>query len=338
MFELPAALADQVARLAEPTNQRSQDQLGATTRQLIDRYQADTPAVPGRPIMAGEREALAYAVYRMPATYAAIRTVLDQLPDQSVAPGAHHLDIAGGTGAAVWAVADRWPEIAGHTVLEQSEAAINLGRKLAVGAANGPVRQTGWERLVIKAGIKLPAADVVSIGYLLSEIDGGLRTDLIKTALASTRQLMIITEPGTKNGYRRILDAREQVIAAGWQIVVPCPHQLTCPLRNQERDWCHFSARLNRTAVHRRAKGAELGYEDEKFSYLVATPPPVGQPDGQVVGQADGRVLRHPRFGKGRVELVVCQQSGRAERVTVTKRDQDQYRQARKIEWGDPWP
>jgi len=334
VFELPAALADQVARLAGPTNQRNQDQLGVTTRQLIDRYQSDTPAVPGKPIMAGEREALAYAVYRMPATYAAIRTVLDQLPDQSVLPGAQHLDIAGGTGAAVWAVADRWPAVAGHTVLEQSTAAINLGRKVAAGAGSGPVRQANWEQFVISAGVELPAADVVTIGYLLSEIDARLRTELIEAALASTRQLMIITEPGTKNGYRRILDAREQVIEAGWRILAPCPHQLDCPLQNDEGDWCHFSARLNRSVVHRRAKGAELGYEDEKFSYLVAAPAPVSQANGPV----DGRVLRHPRFPKGRVELVVCQQSGRAERVTVAKRDPDLYRQARKVEWGDPWP
>lgn len=329
MFELPAALADQVARLATSTTRHNQDQLGTTTRQLINRYQADTPAVPGSPIMAGEREALAYAVYRMPATYAAIRTVLDQLPDRAVSPGARHLDIAGGTGAAVWAVADRWPGIEIHTVLEQSSAAISLGRRLA-GGADGPVRQTGWEQFVITAGVALPESDVVTIGYLLSEIDRGLRTALIDAVVASARQLVIITEPGTKNGYRRILDARDQLIAAGWRIVAPCPHQLVCPLQEQEQDWCHFSARLNRTAVHRRVKGAELGYEDEKFSYLVAAPQPVGQ--------AAGRVLRHPSFPKGRVELVVCQQSGRAERVTVAKRDQDRYRRARKIEWGDPWP
>ena len=337
MFELPAALAAEMARLAGSTNQRNQDQLGATTRQLIDRYQADTPAEPGRPIMGGEREAMAYAVYRMPATYAALRTVLDQLPDRTVSPGAQHLDIAGGTGAAVWAVADRWPGIGGHTVLEQSAAAISLGRRLAA-RADGPVRQTSWQQFVIDAGVRLPAADVVTIGYLLSEVDDRLRTELINAALASTRQLMIITEPGTKKGYRRILGAREQVIEAGWRIIAPCPHHLICPLQDQERDWCHFSARLNRTAVHRRAKGAELGYEDEKFSYLVATPQPLGGADSPPVDRIAGRVLRHPRFAKGRVELVVCQPSGQAEQVTVTKRDHDRYRQARKIEWGDPWP
>ncbi|GAB3914366.1 rRNA methyltransferase [Microlunatus endophyticus] len=327
MFELPGDLAAAVARLSD--GQSRQDQLGATTRQLIERYQADTPAVPGRPIMAGDREALAYAVYRMPATYAAIRTVLEQVPDTCIPASVRHLDIAGGTGAAVWAVADRWPQVADHRVIEQSVAAIDLGRRLQK-SASGPVGRTSWEQRVINSRIELGEADLITVGYLLSEIDAGLRTALLDAALASARRLLVIVEPGTKTGYRRILDARDQIIAADWQIVAPCPHQADCPLAGQERDWCHFSARLNRSSIHRRAKSAELGFEDEKFSYLVAAPTPVRRPQG--------RVLRHPSFPKGRVEFSCCQASGAAERVTIAKRDADRYRAARKIEWGDPWP
>jgi ribosomal protein RSM22 (predicted rRNA methylase) len=325
MFELPPDLADAIGRLTG----RSHDQLATTTQRLIDRYQADTPATPGKPIMSGDREALAYAAYRMPATYAAIRTVLDQLPDGIMQPDASHLDVAGGTGAAVWAVADRWPEVGSHTVLEQSAAAIELGRRL-LSTATTTAARTRWQQSVINDHVQLPPADVTTIGYLLSEIDEKLRRQLIDAALDSTRRLLIITEPGTKKGYRRILDARDQTIGAGWHLVAPCPHQLTCPLQERPGDWCHFSARLNRSSVHRRIKGAELGYEDEKFSYLVVAPEPADR--------AEGRVLRHPQFGKGRVELMVCQDSGAASRVTVGKRDHDRYRAARKIEWGDQWP
>lgn len=325
MFGLPAELAEAVARLSAG----DQDQLGATTQRLINRYQADRPAVPGQPIMAGDPEALAYAVYRMPATYAAIRSVLDQLPDSAVAAGARHLDVAGGTGAAVWAVADRWPDTGRHTVIEQSAAAIKLGRRLAA-AATGTVSGARWEQRVITGAAELPEAELITVGYLLSELDEPLRATLIDAALARATQLLIIVEPGTKNGYRRILQARDRMITAGWHLIAPCPHQLRCPLQSQERDWCHFSARLNRSIAHRRIKGAELGYEDEKFSYVVAAPQPLPR--------AEGRVLRHPQFPKGRVELMVCQSSGVASRVTVAKRDQDRYRAARNIEWGDPWP
>ncbi|MCI0389431.1 MAG: small ribosomal subunit Rsm22 family protein [Acidobacteria bacterium] len=31
-------------------------------------------------------------------------------------------------------------------------------------------------------------------------------------------------------------------------------------------DWRHFAARIERSSLHRRINGAELGYEDGKYS------------------------------------------------------------------------
>ena len=348
MAELPADLA---AALQRATSGVKQDQLSAVTGRLIDRYQADHPAAPGDPIMAGDQEAQAYAAYRMPATYAAITAVLDQLPE--VEP-ITHLDLAGGTGAAVWAVANRWASIEQHTVLEQAPAAITLGRALAAGSDHASVRETQWERVVFGASSgpstgsgplgagggpstgsgSWGRADVVTIGYLLSEIDESLQQKVIRAAAESAGELLIIVEPGTTKGYRRIISARDQLLAAGMSLVAPCPHQLRCPLQDQDQDWCHFSARVNRSAAHRRAKGAELGYEDEKFSYLVAAPPtPI-----DATNRADNRVLRHPQYPKGRVRLELCRRDGTAGPTTIAKRDKENYRLARKIEWGDSWP
>ena len=39
-------------------------------------------------------------------------------------------------------------------------------------------------------------------------------------------------------------------------------------------NWCHFAVRLARTSLHRDVKGARLGYEDEKYSFLVVSPDP----------------------------------------------------------------
>lgn len=327
MADLPS---DLTAALARETRRSSHDQLTSVTGRLIDRYQADHPARPGDPIMSGDIEARGYAAYRMPATYAALTAVLDQLPD-AAAPTSH-LDIAGGTGAALWAVAQRWPRIADQVVLEQAPAAIRLGRQLAGASEHASIRAADWRQTVLTGAVRLPSADVVTVGYLLSEIDAALQRRVIAAAATAAAELLIIVEPGTKKGYRRIIDARAQLIEAGLRIVAPCPHDHQCPWAGQDKEWCHFAARVNRSALHRSVKGAELGYEDEKFSYLVAVPA------ASSLHPAEGRVLRHPRQPKGRVQLEVCRADGTVADVTIAKRDAATYRAARRTRWGDPHP
>ena len=94
------------------------------------------------------------------------------------------------------------------------------------------------------------------------------------------------------------------------------------------KDWCHFSARLERTSVHRRLKDASLGYEDEKFSYLIFSKSPVVA--------AEDRIIRHPRIHGGHVQLELCSPNG-LQRITVGKSKKEAYRRARKVGWGDAW-
>ena len=94
------------------------------------------------------------------------------------------------------------------------------------------------------------------------------------------------------------------------------------------KDWCHFSQRLERSSEHRQLKGGGLGYEDEKFSYVVAT--------RNDVTPAKERIVRHPRKHSGHVQLLLCTPRGLEER-TITKSQKENYRKARKAEWGDEW-
>ena len=94
-------------------------------------------------------------------------------------------------------------------------------------------------------------------------------------------------------------------------------------------DWCHFSQRLERTAQHRRLKGAELGYEDEKFSYLVAT--------RLDVPAAHARIVRHPGKHGGHVQLELCTSRGTIENTTVAKSNKEAYKRARQAKWGENW-
>jgi ribosomal protein RSM22 (predicted rRNA methylase) len=117
------------------------------------------------------------------------------------------------------------------------------------------------------------------------------------------------------------------MIEAGRRIVAPCPHQGACPIKPGQ-DWCHFGARVNRSALHRRIKDADLSYEDEKFSYVVGVP-------GEGLHDPGGRVLRRPTQRKGLVSLRLCNPDGTCSDRIVTKRHGDDYRRARDVSWGD---
>lgn len=93
-----------------------------------------------------------------------------------------------------------------------------------------------------------------------------------------------------------------------------------------ESDWCHFSARFDRTSLHRRLKGGSLGYEDEKFSYIAAAKLPV------TVEAA--RVISHPLNQPGFIQLQLCTPIG-LQTLSITKRDKVAWKRARKTDWGD---
>ncbi|HEX3155503.1 MAG TPA: small ribosomal subunit Rsm22 family protein, partial [Candidatus Angelobacter sp.] len=94
-------------------------------------------------------------------------------------------------------------------------------------------------------------------------------------------------------------------------------------------DWCHFSQRVERTSQHRQLKGGALGYEDEKFSYLVAAK--ISAPS------TASRIVRHPGKHSGHIQLVLCTPGGKIEQNTITRSRKEAYKRARKAEWGDLW-
>ena len=131
-------------------------------------------------------------------------------------------------------------------------------------------------------------------------------------------------EPGTPVGYARIIAFRHQLIAAGAHVTAPCPHDGRCPLTAP--DWCHFTQRLARSRAHKQVKGAELPFEDEKFSYIALTRTPVAL--------RRSRVLAQPHLGKAEVTAKLCTPDGlRSEKVP--HRNKTAYARARRWRWGD---
>jgi ribosomal protein RSM22 (predicted rRNA methylase) len=277
-------------------------------------------------VIRDEIDALAYALARMPATYAAVVASLNGLceihPD--LAP-ATVLDIGAGPGTASWAAAAAFPSSANFILLDDNDALRVLALEIARGSS-------GLEKMDYRKGdaIGLLAnaepADLVIASYLVGELPARERSELADLAWRKTRGALLIIEPGTPAGYQRILALRDQLIASGAHVAAPCPHQAKCPLITP--DWCHFVQRLPRLRAQKEIKGVEVPFEDEKFSYLALTRQlPARRPAG--------RVLAPPHVGKVAVTAKLCAADGTSRAITVPRRDKRSYAAARRWDWGD---
>ena len=318
--ELPSALRAAIDR----------ELAGASRRDLAERTAATTAAYrAGRTSAAaikGREDALAYALARLPATYAATATVLAEV--QRMAPGfapASLLDAGSGPGGGSWAAAEAWPALARIAWLDASAPFLDLAARLA---AEGPdaLQQAETQRGDLTAG-SFPRAELVLASYALAEIAPGAQAQVAESLWEACEGVLALVEPGTPAGYARILAARDGLIAAGARILAPCPHQAACPLTAP--DWCHFSVRLSRSRDHRLAKGAEVNFEDEKFAYLLAARP-------HILAEAPSpRVLYRPKVGKPGIDLKLCTEAGALEHRFVARRDKPAYAGARRLDWGD---
>ncbi|WP_102961206.1 small ribosomal subunit Rsm22 family protein [Mangrovicella endophytica] len=318
-MELPAALRIGVERILDGVPPADLHRASAV---LSTRYRAEIRD--GRLHLGDDLAARAYLATRLPATFAAIRTSLaaaaERLPD--FAPTSL-LDVGAGPGSALWAAADCWPDLKEATLIEASPSIRRVGEALGSELANVAV---GWRAGRIEDGLAdAEAADLVTLAYVLDELSPAAGEQLISRLWALTRGLLVVVEPGTPAGWRRILAARDQLIASGAAVVAPCAHASPCPL--VAPDWCHFAARVARSRRHRLAKGGEVPWEDEKYIFIAASRHPVP------VGAA--RVLAPPRTASGRVALKLCEPDGTARERLITRRDGDAFRRARRLDWGD---
>ena len=271
-----------------------------------------------------EADALAYALARMPATYAAVTASLNALCQ--ITPGFAPnslLDVGAGPGTASWAAAEAFSSLQGFTLLDANHAlralALDLGHRST--RLRGIKYQHGEARAALADA---EPADLVVASYMIGEISDGARTALADLMWAKTRGTLLIVEPGTPAGYGRIIALRERLIADGAHVAAPCPHDGKCPL--QAPDWCHFTQRLPRLRAHKQLKSAELPYEDEKFSYVALTRTPVAQ--------HPARVLAQPVVTKVEVTAKLCTPSGLAI-AKVPRRAKEPYARARRWGWGD---
>jgi ribosomal protein RSM22 (predicted rRNA methylase) len=275
-----------------------------------------------------ETDALAYAITRSPATYCAVRNVLMRLGERSPAFAPQTaLDLGSGAGASSWAIAEAFPQITSITQADRNQPLLSLSRTLAQHASSASLRNATQFTTDLARNLPESSADLVVLSYVLAELPPEQAQSLFVAAWALCSGALVLVEPGTPAGFGRILAARFILGGGGAHILAPCAHQHACPILSP--DWCHFAQRIERSRDHRLLKSADLSYEDEKFSYLIAVRESVFTP------ASAARILARPQKARTSITLKLCQPNGAANLVTIPRRDKDQFKQAKKKEWGD---
>lgn len=264
----------------------------------------------------------AYLITRLPATYAAnlfvFREIARRMPE--FAPQSL-LDLGSGPGTSAWAATETWNSIETFELIESNRELLELGKRLANG--NAVLKGANWQQADLRSA-ELPSADVIVMSYSAGELT---HSEVVARAWQAAKELLVVIEPGTPKNFESVIRWRSELIQLGGNIVAPCPHREDCPMR-RNGDWCHFATRLERSAEHRRLKGGELGYEDEKFSYLVFSKKPITLPNA--------RIVRHPMTYSGYIRLTLCTEDELREQ-TVTRSQKEAFRAARRAKWGDSW-
>jgi ribosomal protein RSM22 (predicted rRNA methylase) len=306
-MQFPPALTSAVAALLEGVSRKDLARRAQTLSAAYRQGRASSG-------IAGELDVAAYVAARMPATYAACAAVFARaasaMPDftpQSL------LDVGAGPGTAAFAAREAWPSLSAITLLEHNAAFRTVAATLLPSA-----------RIIAgDLGADKPRCDLVVASYVLVELPEASAGATARHLWESAAHALVLVEPGTPAGFARIRAARAALIEAGAHVAAPCTHDNACPLSGD--DWCHFSQRLPRSRDHMQAKGANVPFEDERYSYLVATREKIAK---------GARILAPPLQAKPGLTFKLCDETGLRTQF-VAARDKEQYRRVRKHSWGD---
>lgn len=276
----------------------------------------------GKRLLKSEDEALAYAISRMPATYGAVYNSLKhsiEIYNSNIKTVA---DIGAGTGAGAIAV-NELLDIEKIECFEREDAMRKIGKKIFDNYDNIS-EKSNWNKLDICKDKIDKKYDLVVVSYMLNEISDDKKDIIVEKLWRTCNKMLLIVEPGTMKGYNNIINAKKKLIENGGKVVAPCRSN-ECKL--PKNDWCNFSCRVQRTKIHKELKEGNVPYEDEKYIYIAVTKDRINDTDKK-------RILRHPMIYSGFVKLKVCNKD-EIEEITITKKDKEKFKIARKSEAGD---
>jgi ribosomal protein RSM22 (predicted rRNA methylase) len=281
--------------------------------------------------LASPQARIAYLIARMPAIFEVNCAVMAELA--RLRPGLEIrsvLDLGSGPGTATLAAQQICGPLQAATMVDSHAGWIDLRARLLTAADPRLASAARPVSADLRHPVELNPHDLVIISYALGEMDQAVARRLIDRAWAWARSAVVVVEPGTPRGFGAIAAARDALIGAQACIVAPCTHARRCPL-TQRNDWCHFDIRVARTRRQQHIKAANLPFEIEKYSYVIAAK----SVEASDLGAA--RIIKHPLKKSGHVILDLCTAKAAIERIVVSRREKGPYRQARAARWGELW-
>lgn len=263
----------------------------------------------------------AYIATRLTGTYAVAKRVLQELVSLTGVSPSSCLDVGAGPGTGILAASDIFSDCKDFISIEQDKIFIEWAQKFHAAKAIqnvdyicGDYTNLGW-----------PCASAIYMGYTLGETKD--TESVLQKALSSARDFVVITEPGTPRGFNVIRSAREFFTLRGWFVIAPCTGQGACPIMPEHStNWCHFNERVERSIAGQKAKKGVMGFEDEKYSYIILSQKPFDPP-------SPSRIVAKPLKRSGHIIMDTCIHC-KLERRTISKSNAA-YKQATKCKWGD---
>ncbi len=209
---------------------------------------------------------IAQLVYFLPLNFLRARAVHDEARKQNFIVASEIFDFGSGLGAGSLPMLQNFKGSAHFT--ENSTEAQSLHQQLLNELnLSGRFDWNSEQKFLNQLGSSSAHAGRTALfSYSLTELD-----TLPKWALEMEN--LILIEPSARQDGRKLLQVRKNLLAEGFRLWAPCPHQQACPLlENSKTDWCHDRIHFSLPSWFlEMEKHLPMKNQTLTFSYLLAS-------------------------------------------------------------------
>ncbi|XP_071481490.1 ribosome assembly protein METTL17, mitochondrial-like [Diadema antillarum] len=359
---MPDVDADEVSgQSLSPDTKKKMQNVMKILRQRLYRWQA---------IEYDDIRSLAYMIARMPANYAALYRVFNEIRhrDPDFQPK-NILDFGSGVGTAVWAANRVWGEVIREYYLVEVSKSMNQLSEMLLRKEEGKDElhiPNVYFRYFTPVALRTKYSVTLSAYSLLELPSLNDRINTVRNLWRKTSDYMVLIESGNYESYLALMEVRDAILQeecgepegdlreekstdlqqpiqdrliqdeepVGGHVFAPCPHDMLCPrLQEQRGTPCNFTQTYHPLPQYVGPRAS--GLKTETFCYVV-----LKKGSRQTDASNWPRVVR-PVLKKSRhVICRLCRPDGSLGEAVITKskHSKDLYRCSRYTNWGDMLP